>query len=402
MEPATPPTAATAPARLWSLDALRGACALVVFLSHWHLWSNFSPHGALQQTVRAAGEFLHGSFAALTWPTGGHHPAVIGFFVLSGFCIHYPFERRARLGRPRPGWDDYFRRRFRRIMPVYWAACTLGLAFVAAEKLHPSGSVLLGLHATAPLADVLVRFAGLAGLYPHEIFAGNYILTTVAVELLMYAAYPLFYRYTARGAWVGLGVAFLALHLAAILLLPYVTPFWVFNSPLMLGIFWYAGALAAHLFLAGRAHVRAPGVLLAWVAFLLLKATPDLFGINFYGLNLLKQAAWGLVCVLGILWVIRRELLRPQWVHRPFSAALCRAGDFSYSLYAMHTPALMLASWALILADCQNYLAQLAATLAASLTATFAVHFGIERVFYRPRSAEGGETSATRTTFPPA
>src|SRR3954469_23098619 len=133
---------AGAPARLWSLDALRGICAGIVFLSHWHLWSNFAPRGLVEGFIRRLGELTHETVSALTWPTGGHHPAVIGFFVLSGFCIHYPFERRAQAGGAAPSWRDYFHRRFLRIMPVYWMACLLGLGFVAAQTLWPAKSVL--------------------------------------------------------------------------------------------------------------------------------------------------------------------------------------------------------------------------------------------------------------------
>src|SRR3954453_520876 len=81
----------SAPARLWSLDVLRGLCAGIVFLSHWHLWSNFAPHGSTERAIRTVSEKVHEAVTLFTWPTGGHHPAVLGFFVLSGFCIHYPF-----------------------------------------------------------------------------------------------------------------------------------------------------------------------------------------------------------------------------------------------------------------------------------------------------------------------
>ena len=190
-----------APPRLWSLDVLRGGCALVVFLSHWHLWSSFVPRGTFERFVRELGENCYAAFVTLTWPTGGHHPAVICFFVLSGFCIHYPFAKRAHDGQALAGWRDYFRRRFLRIMPAYWAACALGLAFVAAETLHPSGSPLLALHALSPLEEVAVRLTGLSGLYPREVFAGNYLLNTVAVEIVMYALYPWFHALAARGHW---------------------------------------------------------------------------------------------------------------------------------------------------------------------------------------------------------
>ncbi len=375
-----PSLPAAAPDRLWSLDVLRGVCAGVVFLSHWHLWSNFTPVGVGERFIREFGERLHDAVALLTWPTGGHHPAVIGFFVLSGFCIHYPFERRALAGEPPPGWADYFRRRFLRIMPVYWAACALGLLFVLVEHSAPSGSPLLALHAKSSVWDNVARFVALAGVYPQEIFAGNYILTTVTVEIFMYAAYPLFHRHAMRGNWTQLGGFFLALHLLAIGLLRFFTPYWVFNSIFMLGIFWHAGAFAAHRYLARRANVSGWWLLLSWVGFLALKATPQ-----FYGLNLLKQAMWGLICAVGILWVLQREARHPGAAGSRSIAAFRSLGDLSYSLYAVHTPAIMLATWTLLRAGVHNYSVQLAATLGASLAATLAVHFGIERAFYRPR-----------------
>lgn len=367
------------PGRLWSLDVLRGLCAAIVFLSHWHLWSNFPPQTELERLVHRALEICHDTLALLTWPTGGHHPAVLGFFVLSGFCIHYPFERRWRNGEPEPSWRDYLFRRARRILPVYWAACLLGLVFVFAQTHHPAPSSLLGLHASGTFWDTIFRFAGLSGIYPREVFAGNYILTTVTVEIIMYAVYPLFFHQAVRGHWTGLGVVFVVGHLLAVALLLFVTPYWVFNSILMLGAFWFLGALAAHLFLTGRGHVPALWIVGAWTAFLWLKSLAP-----FYGLNLLKQAVWGAICTLGILWAVNLEQRRPTLAQHRVVPLLRRVGDISYSLYAMHTPAIMLASWSLLHLGVQSYFAQLAATLVASLGAVLLVHVAIERKFYRP------------------
>lgn len=372
----------SAPPRLQSLDALRGACAGIVFLSHWHLWSGFTPVGTVERAVRSALDLVYELFVIGTWPVGGHHPAVLGFFVLSGFCIHFPFEWRLRHGDVSPpAWRGYFRRRFLRIMPVYWTACALGLLFVAIEQTHPSGSPLLALHASAPPWHVAARVLGVSGLYPDEIFAGNYILNTVAVELLMYAAYPLFFRFAARGAWRTLGAFFLFLHLCAIALLSWVTPFWVFNSILMLGLFWYAGALAAHLYVTRRWTVSGRALGLAWATFLLTKIIP-----HFYGLNLFKQAAWGVVCMFGIVWIVARETARPEpgrsWHHH----WLRQLGAISYTLYAVHTPVVMLTTWTLLVGfDCHDYLVQLTAVLASSAVVTYAVYRGIELRFYRPR-----------------
>ncbi|MBS0663763.1 MAG: acyltransferase [Verrucomicrobia bacterium] len=371
-----------APPRLWSLDVLRGGCALVVFLSHWHLWSSFAPQGGIERFIRALGENCYTAFVTLTWPTGGHHPAVICFFVLSGFCIHFPFAKRAHDGQPLAGWKDYFHRRFLRIMPAYWAACALGLAFVAIETLRPSGSELLALHAISPPEEIAVRLTGLSGLYPREIFAGNYLLNTVAVEIVMYALYPWFHALAARGHWTGLGVAFVLMQGFAVLLLRWVTPFWVFNSVFMLGLFWYFGAFAAERFVRHGARIRGIWFGLGWGAFLALKTVP-----HFYGLNIVRQAVWALVCTLGILWVLRREARHPAWRDRPVVAAMRYAGRVSYSLYAIHTPAIMLATWLLLVGFHQeDYLVQLAANLGASIAATLATYYGVERVFYRPRS----------------
>lgn len=354
-----------------------------MFLSHWHLWSDFAPSGRAERFVRAFGENCYDTFVALTWPTGGHHPAVICFFVLSGFCIHYPFAQRALNAQPIAPWGEYFRRRFRRIMPAYWAACLLGLVFVAFELWRPSGSELLALHATAPFSEIVVRFTGLSGLYPREIFAGNYLLNTVAVEIVMYALYPWFHYHAIRGRWKILGIVFIAMQVAAVLLLQLVTPFWVFNSVLMLGLFWYLGALAAHFFVNRGARVPGWVFVVSWLAFLGLKMLP-----HFYGLNVLRQAAWALVCALGILWALHREAMHPESRDRPFVAAMRYSGKISYSLYAVHTPAIMLATWLLVVVvGSHDYFLQLAATFAASVAATLLTYYGVERVFYRPRVA---------------
>jgi peptidoglycan/LPS O-acetylase OafA/YrhL len=370
-----------APPRLWSLDVLRGICAGMVFLSHWHLWSDFAPRGAVESFVREFNENIYRFTTLLTWPTGGQHPAVIGFFVLSGFCIHYPFEYRAHFGSSAARWRPYFRRRFLRIIPVYWAACSLGLVVVLLEKFWPSGNALLGWHAATTQFDALVRFVGLAGIYPHEVFAGNATLTTVSVEIVMYALYPAFHWFSSRGRWGTLGTLFVLLQVAGVAMLKYLSPFWVYNSIIMLGVFWYAGALGAHLFVTGRGRVSGWGLLLAWALFLGLKALP-----HFTGLNLLKQAAWGVVCVTGILWALRVEQEHPPLGTRSATRMFRWIADLSYSLYAMHTPAILLATWTLLQFGVSNYLAQLGATMAATIVATLIGHYCIERVFYRPRS----------------
>jgi peptidoglycan/LPS O-acetylase OafA/YrhL len=372
---------APSPPRFWSLDALRGACALVVFLSHWHLWSNFVPQGVAQRFTHAFLENGHEWLTVLTWPTGGHHPAVIAFFVLSGFCIHYPTEWRLAQGDQRFATADYYQRRLQRIMPVYWFASLLGLLLVGLEAWRASGDPLLQFHAQSSVTHALVRFAGLAGLYPEEVFVGNYILNTVAAEITMYAVYPLFHRLAAARRWGALGTAFLLMHLGAVGLLRLgVSPYWVFNSLFMLGLFWFAGALLAHGFVARRWRLAGGWPLGLWLVFLATKQLP-----HFYGLNLIKQALWGAVCAAGLLWVLTLEERHGTWSRQGLVRLLCFSGAVSYSLYAVHTPVILLVSWALHRGGLENYFIQLPLTLLASMAATVACYRWIEQRFYRPR-----------------
>lgn len=373
------------PPRFWSLDALRGACALVVFLSHWHLWCAFVPQGTGQRFVHAFLENGHDWLTWLTWPTGGHHPAVLAFFVLSGFCIHYPAEWRLKHGGPALATADYFRRRFRRIMPVYWIASLLGLLFAGLELGLPTGDPLLQFHAQTTVPHLLVRLSGLAGIYPEEIFVGNYILNTVAVEITMYAVYPVFHRLAAARRWGALGAVFLFMHVCAIVLLRLgANPYWVFNSIFMLGLFWFAGALIAHGFVTRGWRLAGGWPLAVWGAFMLAKHAP-----HFYGLNLLKQALWGASCGAALLWILTLEERHGAWSRRGLVQALCFSGTVSYSLYAVHAPVIFLSVWVLHRCGILSYPVQLAVTLVASGAATLACYRWVEQRFYRPRITAG-------------
>jgi peptidoglycan/LPS O-acetylase OafA/YrhL len=370
------------PRRFWTLDALRGICALVVFLSHWHLWAQFAPAGVVERGLHRAMDSILAGFTALAWPTGGNHPAVICFFVLSGFCIHYPFARGLR-GDPgtTASWRDFYRRRFFRIMPVYWTAALLGLVFVSAELRQPSGDGLLALHSQSSPTDVLIRLSATTDLVPREILAGNAPLSTVGIEILLYLAYPVFFWAARRRQWVALGAVFFGFEGAGLALLSRVSSFWIYNSLFMYGVFWYAGALTADYFVRHGTRSYRHALVFSWAGFVLLNAAP-----HFYGLSVLKQNLWGLVCVFGVLQCLHLETRFASAVTKLPVRVLCFTGEISYSLYAVHTPALLLATWALIHFGVASYSMQLAVTLAAAIAVTLIVYYAIERTFYRPRT----------------
>ncbi len=365
---------------------LRGLCALTVFLNHWPLWSSFTPVGAMESGFRDLLAGVYQIFIKLTWPTGGQHPALIGFFVLSGFCIHLPFAR--RIGQAagwRPDWRVYLLRRFWRIMPVYWIGVALGLFVVAAEHWRPSGDGLLTLHTAATPLQVAARLGGWTGFWPEEIFAGNYILHTVGTEIVIYLVYPLFYLAAAANRWWLLGLLAAGLHLLALPLLRVVDPFVVFPSVVMMGLFWFLGALAAHL------HVRRSWVVPAswlgglWAVFLLLQMAPQ-----FYGLNMIKQFVWGLLCMSVIGWLVGWEKRHETGREVAIARLLRWTGEISYPLYAVHTPVILLVNWTLLtFATARSYALQLSLNLVLPFLVAVVVHYSVERRFYRARISGG-------------
>ena len=92
--------------KIRGLDSIRFVCALWVVLGHL----GFFPEVRMLDRDSFWGMAVRGILGNLF--TGS--PAVIVFFVISGFCIHYPFREPGRL----PGWRFLVRRYLRIGIPV--------------------------------------------------------------------------------------------------------------------------------------------------------------------------------------------------------------------------------------------------------------------------------------------
>jgi peptidoglycan/LPS O-acetylase OafA/YrhL len=104
---------------------------------------------------------------------------------------------------------------------------------------------------------------------------------------------------------------------------------------------------------------------------------------HFYGLNMAKQAAWGLSCALFIMWALDFELHHEQLGKSALIRFMRFLADISYSLYAVHTPVIMMVSWMLIAVfGCRDYFAQLTTTLLLSTAATLLLHYFVEKRFH--------------------
>jgi peptidoglycan/LPS O-acetylase OafA/YrhL len=134
---------------------------------------------------------------ALTQPIYYFWTGVHLFFVLSGFLLFLPYARWIQGGRDRPSARLFYKRRFLRIVPAYWAS--LVILTLAGPK--TSGSFL----------DMLVHAVFLQNLSEKTVYSINGVFWTMAVEVQFYAVLPLLawalYLLARRlGLWVALAI----------------------------------------------------------------------------------------------------------------------------------------------------------------------------------------------------
>lgn len=184
------------------LDAVRGLAAIFVVLTHWEEWTAPSVLHRDPTFMDQASKLFESAFRFTFWAGGGIHPSIIVFIVLSGFCIHLPLatdpSRRGRTG----FWRIYAFRRLMRIGPVYWLACLLGVLALYLATAYPSlapRAYLSELDAVGFATKMTFLSAFLPSL-PTGL--GNGPLSTVAVEMWLYAAYPMMLLARGIGSWV--------------------------------------------------------------------------------------------------------------------------------------------------------------------------------------------------------
>ena len=155
------------------LDAIRGCAALAVFLFHIR-------HAIEQYLPANEGR----EFVAL-FKDGWIGVAI--FFALSGFCIHLSHIRSSS-----NSWTTYFSRRLKRIAPSYLLAL---LVFVSLSAMFD------GIQ-TISLPDQLTHLLGIHNLFPAYVYSYNGSFWSIAVEMQLYALYPLIFLMMRRFGWL--------------------------------------------------------------------------------------------------------------------------------------------------------------------------------------------------------
>lgn len=136
--------------RVQGIDTVRAFAALSVMLAH-----------IMGPVLPAMFNSLHMGGASFSQYIFTGHPAVIAFFVVSGFCIHYPYTSE------RPN----------------------AIAFLSARWIR----ILI----PALLALLMAKLANL----PKYNFIDGFILWSIVCELIYYTLYPLFYKLSRYLSW---------------------------------------------------------------------------------------------------------------------------------------------------------------------------------------------------------
>ena len=326
------------PARVEALDALRGLAALSVLIFHARgiFWLGFTEtlhrHGL--------GLNLNAWLGYLTEPFSYGFLGVNLFFVLSGYCIH---RRGAQKLAHDPGasldWMAFARRRFWRIYPTYVAA----LLLTALVDWYDAGrqTITLADQDNSPFT-FLVSLLTLQGYFA-PYFGDNAVFWTLAIEVHLYAVYPILFAISRRYGPQRVLLFTLSVALAYIALNQWLgienrLPYRSVQGPIFLP-FWFTWAIGFYVaeIEAGRVRDFADRT---WnwlmVVGLVVGLPPNLHGAH-------PEFA-DLFLALFFAGFVRWSLKpggRRFW-DGIAGRGLAAVGFVSYSLYAIHNPMLSL------------------------------------------------------------
>jgi peptidoglycan/LPS O-acetylase OafA/YrhL len=323
-------------ARLNSIDSLRGLAALIVVIYHARamLWIGLSEtwrqYGLSLDIINWLG------YATAPFSLGGL--AVALFFVLSGYCIH---RKNALTLSQNPNTKlelkQFIARRLWRIYPVYFISlCITAIIDAYLITYHPTYVHPGQDNSFFAFIMSLLSLQGLAAAP----FGSNGVFWTLALELHFYAIYPLLYYISRKfGATKAISVTLIV---SVIYILFDITfgfsnklPYRNNGVPIFLP-YWFTWGFGFYLaeIEAGRASIPKNFWLLSIVGAIL--TVPALLS----GYQPLSYFTSTLVFG-GLIWWSTTFSGQLFWKNI-VGIWLARIGTFSYSLYAIHVPSILM------------------------------------------------------------
>ncbi|MER7684759.1 acyltransferase [Streptomyces sp. NPDC097610] len=298
------------------LDGLRGLAALYVLLFHCRLLT--MPGFPKNSGPSWLGWLMYGRLA------------VVFFLVLSGFSLAIsPARNGWQLG----GVSRFLRRRAWRILPPYWAALALSLAV--------AWFVVPASHFGPPTGTSILVY----GFVVQDIFTAptpNGAFWSIGVEAELYLVFPLFLLVRRRLGAVVLVAGVTLLVIARGLLAPNASPVEGVNwlTPNLAPVF-VAGLVGAGIVVAPEKVRRLPWHWLAALAALPVVALVVIKGSvwtvdHYFWIDLAVAPA--MTMMIAAVATGRPAFLMRLLATRPMRGL----GDFSYSLYLVHLPIVMI------------------------------------------------------------
>ena len=305
--------------RIDFLDPIRGVAILLVFAYH-SLGMAFGrdqlPWGHWHRDFNVPRSFLLLLPATFGWA------GVAIFFVISGFCIHLSFSKS-------PQWSLFFWRRFFRIYPIYLVTLLFFTFVFPATRLHS-----ISWSNANQFVSHLFLFHNLGR---ETIFGINASYWTIALEVQLYALYPLLIALVTRFGWrrslVGIAVIEVGLRLAGGILWTFGLkglPNYVTVSPFVYWFSWSIGAYVAECHVRGTIRAIPKSSLYA----IGTAAVAVTFFKPLYSMSFLLFALLTAGVVAAFLYKGEEHFPIPVTLE----THLQKAGLYSYSLYLWHKP----------------------------------------------------------------
>jgi len=287
------------------LEAIRGGTALYVFLGH----------------------FIIGSFIGNTNPFSIFlrfgQEAVILFFLMSGFVIQLSYKKK------QIPFLKYLKKRFFRIYPLFLISILLVLCY----------RLLIGLPIeTKTLFGNLFMLQDMGSLKPGTIVDtfGNSALWSLSYEWWFYMLFIPISSFKNKNT-----VAIIIVVLSA--LVYFIYPIQLFRWPMYFGI-WWSGVVLADLYLNKELSFKnilkkiiCPFLLLPSLFLIFTSLTKPFDSVGVH--PLLEIRHFGSAIIFIVIAVVWKNF---NWIGFPFFKPLEKIAPFSYGLYVLHLPLIMI------------------------------------------------------------
>ena len=301
------------------IDFLRGISALAILLFHVRvdLWAGW---GVIQTNPQSLTIFDKAiSYLSIPMPFMGS--AVMLFFLISGFCVHYPYAAKSR----KLDLKLYSIRRFFRIYPPYLAAVLISvLCEFLARNLGQITSSLPKIVQTITMTQNYSLDKGQ--------MVSNPSLWSLPVEMELYAFYPIFYLLLSKLGWKTSIYIITVISLTSINLIVLGNTY-ISGNFLQYWVIWCLGALLAEKYRKEQLPFWSENYSYLTALLFLIAISAQIVKLPLS----IQHLTWSLAYFMIILWGLTR--INPlQNLHQYIKQKIMFVGQISYSIYLIHFP----------------------------------------------------------------